>query len=70
MLSQSQSNSSDVVAVGGSGAICSASGPYKCNSHEEVIVIFKRGDRFTSCPMNGGHATTWSVVRDNGVDDR
>ena len=69
-MQQSPNASSDVQATGGSGGVCPRSGPYKCNSHQEVIVVFKRGDRFTSCPMNGGHATSWSVVRDTEVDDR
>ena len=65
-----QNASTDVVAGGGSNSVCQRSGPYKCNSHPDTIVVFKRGDRFTACPMNNGHATTWSVVRDTEVDDR
>lgn len=55
--------STDVVASGATGTVCQRSGPYKCNSHAEIVVIFKRGDRFPACPMNKGHNTTWSVVR-------
>jgi hypothetical protein len=68
MRIQTTSASQDVTATGGSGAICQRSGPYKCNSHEDVVVVFQRGDRFTSCPMNNGHATTWSVVREPPAD--
>jgi hypothetical protein len=65
---RSQNASTDVVSGGGSGAVCQASGPYKCNGHTEVVVVFKRGDRFPPCPMNGGHSTTWSIVREPPAD--
>lgn len=55
--------STDVTATGGTGTVCQRSGPYKCNSHTEIIVFFKRGDRFPTCPVNRGHSTTWSMVR-------
>ena len=62
---RSQNASSDVTAVVDQTPSVTRSGPYKCNSHAEIVVVFKRGDRFTACPMNGGHATTWSIVRDS-----
>jgi hypothetical protein len=55
--------STDVVSSGGTGTFCQKTGPYKCNSHTNIVVFFKRGDRFPACPMNRGHSTTWSIVR-------
>ena len=55
-------NSRDVGATGSTGTICQRSGPYRCNSHTQIIVFYKRGDRFTACPARG-HATTWQMVR-------
>jgi hypothetical protein len=66
---QGQSLSTDVVSSGGTGTVCQRSGPYRCNSHTDTVVIFRRGDRFPACPMERGHATTWSIVRDP-ADDR
>ena len=54
--------STAVVSAGSTGTICERTGPYKCNSHSEIIIFFKRGDKFTACPVRG-HSTTWSMVR-------
>lgn len=58
-----QASSTDVVASGQTGTVCQRSAPYKCNSHAEIVVFFKKGERFSSCPVDRGHATTWSVIR-------
>lgn len=52
----------DVKATGATGAVCPRSGPYKCASHAQIIVIFKRGDTFTVCPARE-HPTNWLMVR-------
>ena len=72
MIGQTSSDSQGVQASGNTGALCQRSGPYQCNSHVDFVLIFKRGDRFSSCPVNNdeasktaaGHATTWSMVKE------
>lgn len=54
--------SRDVSASGTTGTLCQKSGPYKCGTHPQIIVIFKKGDRFAACPAKD-HATTWYMVR-------
>lgn len=59
-----------VIAGGETGAACERSGPYSCKSHADIILFFKKGEKFTVCPVVGelskteGHATTWIMVRD------
>jgi hypothetical protein len=53
-----------LTASGSSGAIVSKSGPYRCGTHKQVIVIFKRGSKFTNCPA-GNHKANWGVVRES-----
>jgi len=52
----------DVTASGTTGTLCQSTGPYKCNSHPEIILIFKKGSKFTVCPAKN-HSTTWNMVR-------
>lgn len=54
--------SKDVNASGITGTVCTRSGPYKCGSHPEIIVFFRRGATFTACPA-GQHSTNWVMVR-------
>lgn len=55
-------DSKDVSASGSTGSVVQRTGPYKCNSHGEIIVFFKKGDKFAACPAKN-HATTWSMVK-------
>ncbi len=67
-----ESRSTPLSASGKSTTVCQRSGPYRCNTHPEIVVLFGKGQRFTNCPANNessrntnaGHATTWSVVRE------
>ncbi len=54
--------SKDVNASGITGTVCPRTGPYKCGSHAEIIVFFRRGATFTACPAQG-HSTNWVMVR-------
>jgi hypothetical protein len=63
--------STQIDASGKTGAVCLRTGPYKCNKHAEIMVIFKKGDKFSVCPFTEsegsrteGHDTTWVMVRD------
>jgi hypothetical protein len=58
-----QATSQKMEASGATGTVVAKSGPYKCNTHEEIVVIFKKGAKFTACPHSKGHNTVWSVVR-------
>jgi hypothetical protein len=55
-------NSKDVKASGITGTVCPRTGPYKCSSHPEIIVFFRRGDTFTVCPSRE-HSASWLMVR-------
>lgn len=55
--------SRDLTASGGTGTVVQKSGPYRCEGHAEIVVFFKKGDKFSTCPINRGHATTWSIIR-------
>jgi hypothetical protein len=59
--------SKDVKASGTTGALCQSSGPYKCMSHPEIILFFRKGDKFSVCPAKD-HATTWYMVRSADAD--
>ena len=59
-----QTSSTSLTSSGSTGSLVPASGPYRCGSHKAVIVFFKRGTKFTSCPA-GNHKTTWGVVRES-----
>jgi hypothetical protein len=61
----------DRAGSGSTGTVCQYSGPYKCNTHPDMIVSFQRGQSFTVCPMSvetskagAGHSTTWAMVRE------
>ena len=62
-----------VTASGKTGAICAATGPYKCITHTTTIVFFKKGEKFSGCPStpsapspsSTGHSTTWSMASDS-----
>jgi hypothetical protein len=56
-------NSTAVQATGATGTICQRSGPYRCNSHTQLVVYIQKGDKFPTCPVNRGHSTTWSTVK-------
>ncbi len=60
--------SRSVTSSGTTGSVCPNSGPYRCGSHKEIIVFFKRGDKFSACPAKN-HSTTWSVVKESEADD-
>jgi hypothetical protein len=61
----------DRAGSGGTSAVCQYSGPYKCSTHPDTIVVFQKGQSFTVCPMStdskkagAGHPTTWAMVRE------
>jgi hypothetical protein len=58
----SMQKSKDINASGITGTLCTRSGPYKCGTHPEIIVFFKRGATFTACPAQA-HSTNWVMVR-------
>lgn len=53
----SDTTATKVNASGKTGATCNVSGPYK-SSRTTVVVFFKRGDRFSVDPTDGGN-TLW-----------
>ncbi|MGB7922971.1 MAG: hypothetical protein WCF57_06980 [Pyrinomonadaceae bacterium] len=67
--------SNAVTSSGETGSECESSGPYSCKAHVEIIVFFRKGDKFSNCPVLGeiskveGHATTWIMVREALVAD-
>lgn len=62
----------DAAANGSTGTICQIGGPYKCNTHPDVLISFSKGQQFTACPMPvdstksaaAGHTTAWIMVRE------
>lgn len=59
-----QTSSSDVKVSGATGTVCPQSAPYKCNTHVQLIVIVRKGEKFPMCPVDRGHSTVWSVVKE------
>ena len=51
-----------VTATGQTGGTCQKEGPYRCDRHSDIVMFFKRGDRFPADPVDG-RATTWSMGR-------
>lgn len=64
-----------VTSSGETGSECERSGPYSCKAHVDIVLFFKKGDKFSDCPVIGeiskteGHATTWIMVREALVTD-
>ena len=56
----SDSTANAMTATGKTGGTCSVSGPYKSVRNPSITVFFKRGDKFSSDPVDG-KATTWSM---------
>jgi hypothetical protein len=57
----SDSTATTVTASGTTGGTCQTSGPYRCARHTNIVVFFKRGDRFAADPVDG-RSTTGSIV--------
>ncbi len=48
---------------GKTGETCQLSGVYRCSTHSTNTIPITKGERFPPCSLEGGHATTWSLVR-------
>jgi hypothetical protein len=49
--------------TGKTGETCQQSGIYKCQAHAANQIPLSKGERFPPCSNNGGHGTTWVLVR-------
>jgi hypothetical protein len=55
------STTTTVTGSGQTGGTCQTSGPYMCARHTNIVVFFKRGDKFSADPVDG-RSTGWSIV--------
>lgn len=46
---------------GQTGATCTASGPYKCNRHTQIVMFIAKGQKFPADPVDGA-PTGWTMV--------
>lgn len=48
---------------GVTGGKCPISGVYRCRTHPTMTIPLSKGERFPPCSRNGGHGTTWILLR-------
>jgi hypothetical protein len=59
-------SATSVQTTGRTGGTCEVSGPYKCYTHTNVVIVLKSGQKFPACPnanTTSGHGTTWVLMR-------
>ena len=49
---------------GSTGEKCELSGVYKCTTHPSNEIPLSKGETFPPCSLDGGHGTTWILVRE------
>lgn len=48
---------------GRTGEKCQESGVYRCVTHSTNEIPLAKGNTFPPCSRDGGHSTTWTLVR-------
>ena len=59
-------SATSVQTSGTTGGTVQVSGPYKCNSHSDIVMFLKSGQKFPACPSarsTSGHSATWILMR-------
>lgn len=53
-----------MATTGTTGQTCKVSGVYKCQTHSDNTIPLAKENQFPPCSRDGGHATTWVLVRE------